>query len=413
MFWFWFMYVLNLLMIVFDAVWWVVAMRLTKSRPWRIGVSVFIAAQMAALYSLMCGLEWHYYTPKAVLAAVVIWHNLGLGFGFGIFVVLGTVRAGSWIVRTAARMKGVRPNRSVATPAGANPLTRREFFGACAALAPPLFTIGSTGVALAQLSRFRVRRFTLPIAALPRALDGITIAHVSDIHVGRLTCGRVLRRMVESTNALRADLVLMTGDLIHYDLADLAEGIDLMKAMGGRYGQWMIEGNHDLMENGTEFERRVKAAGLPLLLDESAVANVRGHPVQCFGLRWFGDVHQPRERSLTITSPSAKDRVTAFQVREVLKRRQPDAFPILLAHHPHAFDAAVKADLPLTLAGHTHGGQWMLDRQHGLGPALFRYWSGLYTRGRSQMIVSNGVGNVLPLRINAPAEIVHLTLRCA
>jgi hypothetical protein len=44
---------------------------------------------------------------------------------------------------------------------------------------------------------------------------------------------------------------------------------------------------------------------------------------------------------------------------------------------------------------------------------MFRYWSGLYTRGRSQLVVSNGVGNWLPIRINAPAEIVHLTLRRA
>ena len=100
-------------------------------------------------------------------------------------------------------------------------------------------------------------------------------------------------------------------------------------------------------------------------------------------------------------------------MRAVLKQRHPDAFPILLAHHPHVFDAAVKADLPLTLSGHTHGGQCMFDSQHGVGSVLFRYWSGLYARGRSQMIISNGVGNWLPIRINAPAEIVHLTLRCA
>jgi hypothetical protein len=106
-----------------------------------------------------------------------------------------------------------------------------------------------------------------------------------------------------------------------------------------------------------------------------------------------------------------RDRITAGWVRELMQQRQPDAFPILLAHHPHAFDAAVEADLPLTLSGHTHGGQLMLDSKHGFGPAMFRYWSGLYARERSQMIVSNGVGNWFPIRINAPAEIVHLTLR--
>ncbi len=139
------------------------------------------------------------------------------------------------------------------------------------------------------------------------------------------------------------------------------------------------------------------------MFDESAVANVRGYPVQLLGLSWIGTgTGNNRQR----------DQTTALQMHQLMKQRETDAFPILLAHHPHAFDAAVKANLPLTLAGHTHGGYAMLDSQHGLGPALFRYWSGLYTQGRSQMIVSNGVGNMFPIRINAPAELVHITLRC-
>jgi hypothetical protein len=81
-----------------------------------------------------------------------------------------------------------------------------------------------------------------------------------------------------------------------------------------------------------------------------------------------------------------------------------------LAHHPHAFDAAAAAGVPLTLSGHTHGGQLMLNEQLGFGPAMFRYWSGWYRKGVSQLVVSNGVGNWFPLRVNAPAEIIHLTL---
>jgi uncharacterized protein len=108
-----------------------------------------------------------------------------------------------------------------------------------------------------------------------------------------------------------------------------------------------------------------------------------------------------------------QDAAIAGAVADVLRHRDPDAFPILLAHHPHAFDPAIKAGLPLTLSGHTHGGLVMLDQHEGVGPILFRYWSGLYTRGSSQLVVSNGVGNWFPLRVQAPAEIVHLTLRCA
>ena len=109
----------------------------------------------------------------------------------------------------------------------------------------------------------------------------------------------------------------------------------------------------------------------------------------------------------------SRDRVTGAWLGELLKARQPDAFPILLAHHPHAFDAAAEAGLPLTLSGHTHGGQLMLDSHRGFGSAIFRYWSGLYQKNASQMIVSNGVGNWFPIRVNAPAEIIHITLRRA
>ena len=95
--------------------------------------------------------------------------------------------------------------------------------------------------------------------------------------------------------------------------------------------------------------------------------------------------------------------------------RRSDAFQILLAHHPHAFDPAAAVGIPLTLAGHTHGGQIMLTDQLGAGPAMYRYWSGLYHKQAAHrdaaLVVSNGVGNWFPLRINAPAEIVHITLR--
>jgi predicted MPP superfamily phosphohydrolase len=409
-FWFWFHAILNLLTLAMDATWWVVAMRLTKKRLWRVLITIFLAGQMAALLSLLCDLDWRPYAPQAVQVAVVTWHYLALGLALVVLLPLGILRAGAWMVRAIrARNRPTEAPQHLAMAAAAaeNSSTRRQFLGACAALAPPLFSFGLTGLAAAQLHRLRVRRFTLALPALPRALDGITIAHLSDIHLGGLTSARILREMVNTTNALRADLVVMTGDLINFELTDLSEGIALLKSMESRYGLWLIEGNHDLFDNGGEFERRVKAAGLSLLLDESAVAHVRGYPVQLFGLSWTG---------AEVANEEPRDQVTDFQLRDMLKKRQPDAFPILLAHHPHTFDAAVKADLPLTLAGHTHGGFWMLDSRHGIGPAMFRYWSGLYTRGRSQLVVSNGIGNwsqLPPLRINAPAEIIHLTLRCA
>jgi predicted MPP superfamily phosphohydrolase len=260
-----------------------------------------------------------------------------------------------------------------------------------------MLNLSLAAIAMRQLDHFRVRRFILPIAGLPRDLHGLTIAQVSDMHVGRFTSGRVLREVVRVVNEFRADLVLLTGDLINDALADLDHGLELVGSMEGRSGVYLIEGNHDLIENGAEFERRVKQSGIPFLLDESTVVTVRGAPVQLLGLRWT----RVREN---------RDAAIAASVHRLITQRQPESFPILLAHHPHAFDAAAEALLPLTLSGHTHGGQLMLNDQSGFGPALFRYWSGLYTRGTSNLIVSNGVGNWFPLRVRAPAELVHLKL---
>jgi hypothetical protein len=384
-------------MLAMDAAWWMAVRRLTTNKLWRAVAAVFLGGQAVVFLLMYIGSRLEIdplrHPPKPLLVAVIVWHF----FGVAVSLPIVLVRICAWFVRGIGNAVGARRERLPSAKA----LTRREFIGAAAALAPPLFTIGLTGFALAQLNTFRVRRFTLSIPALPRALDGMTIAQVADIHVGRLTCGRVLRDMVNTTNNLRADLVLLTGDLINYELSDLSEGIALVKAMEGRFGQWMVEGNHDLFENAAEFDRRIKAAGIPLLLNESAVTHVRGYPVQLLGLRWMlGDTRHG-------------DYLAQFWIRKLMKERQPDAFPILLAHHPHAFDAAATAGLPLTLSGHTHGGQLMFDSKLGVGPIFFRYWSGLYQRGASQLVVSNGVGNVFPVRVNAPAEILHLTLRSA
>jgi len=266
----------------------------------------------------------------------------------------------------------------------------------CAAAAglPPLVTAGLVGIALPQLNDFRVAERDVPVGNLPPELEGLTIAHVSDVHIGKYTKGHVLDDIVAKVNAMSADLVMFSGDLIDFSMKDLPRGIEMIKAMRGRYGLFMCEGNHDLFEDRPGFERQVKDAGVALLLDESASLSIRGTPVQILGLRWGGGGAFIDE-----------------DLDAVMRQRRPDAFPILLAHHPHAFDAAAERGIPLTLAGHTHGGQLMLTRHAGAGPMLFRYWSGLYRKNSgASLVVSNGVGNWFPLRVGAPAEIVKLKL---
>jgi hypothetical protein len=268
-----------------------------------------------------------------------------------------------------------------------------------------LIAAGTAAYALGQLRELRVRRIDVPIRNLPPALDGLTIAQVSDTHIGKFTRAGVLNHVIETTNQLRADLVVFTGDLIDLSLEDFPAGVDLIHRLDPHEGMVMIEGNHDLIEDPHEFESRAKSAGLPILLDDATTIRVRGVPIQFLGIRWGKPEDGPRRIS--------SNAVIRQSVTQVLSRRDPGAFPILLAHHPHAFDPAIDAGIPLTLSGHTHGGQLMLNERLGAGPIMFRYWSGLYQHGDSSLVVSNGAGNWFPLRINAPAEITHLTLHVA
>ena len=114
MFWFWFYVVIIPLMIVLDAVWWVAAMRLTKGSRWRILVSIFMAAQTAALVLIIVG-SWRHVdllgqAPKAVLVSAIIWHF----FGVGVLLPVGIVCVCAGVVRGMARLAGVRRDRPVA-----------------------------------------------------------------------------------------------------------------------------------------------------------------------------------------------------------------------------------------------------------------------------------------------------------
>ena len=245
---------------------------------------------------------------------------------------------------------------------------------------------------------------TLEIPSLPPALKGFTIAHLSDLHVGKLTRGKVLDDLVAATNRLDADVVLLTGDLINFALEDLPRGLEILRQMKARHGVFSCEGNHDLIQDKSEFEAAAKASGLAFLLDDAATFSVRGQIVQVLGLRWGEGMGSAGESA----GPARGDALD-----RLLAQGEPGAFTILLAHHPHVFDTAARAGIPLTLAGHTHGGQLMLTPAIGFGPWLYRYWSGLYRQGASQLVVSNGAGNWFPLRLGAPAEIIHLTLEPA
>jgi len=416
----WFILSIIATMFVGDALWWYACDRwlrpLRWAWLWRSLLGLFMLGQIGLLawviLGRVVGADSFGQTPGLLLTITYLWHLLILPLCV-VGLIAGTAgvgarRAGRWLrSRLEAGPSTAPSSRPVAEPlrggsgsavGAATGPSRRQFLGAAMAAAPPIMLATGVSASIMQAGDFRLRRIEVEIPDLPMTLDGTRVAHVSDLHVGRFTEGPTLERLVEATSALDADLVLLPGDLINNSLADLPAALDAIRAMRSRHGAYLCLGNHDLIDNGSEFVARTRDA-LPLLIDESKVVQVRGEPVQLLGLSWHRG-----------------EQAMADAVRKLAGQVHPWAFPILLAHHPHAFDAAAEAGIPLTLSGHTHGGQLMLPGGIGFGPLMYRYWSGLYRRPANRgaaLVVSNGAGNWLPIRTNAPAEIIELVLRRA
>ena len=391
-----------------DCVVWAAAWRTLSRRPlpWRwsaVALHLFFAAMAGGMALLLVSHSRGRYVDDAIpgllAAAIFIWHLIVLPLALA-----GVVVAVIW--KAVMLLIGLFRKPRESAPPPHEGLTRREFLARACALAPPSLTLLLSVVAEAQLRGFRIRRITVPLAALPPALDGMTIVNIADTHTGRFTHGAILDHIAAAANDLQPDLVFFAGDLINDSLAWLDQGIAMLKKI--RAPLFVCEGNHDLFEAPSEFRRRVKASGINLLVNEAARASVRGVPIQILGMQWGIDSKE--------IARNRKSELAACAVG-VMKLRDPALFPILLAHHPHAWDYV--SGIPLTISGHTHGGQIMLTNGIGFGPEIFRYWSGLYTQKVGQpaqgeaLVVSNGTGNWFPLRVNAPAEIVHITLRRA
>jgi predicted MPP superfamily phosphohydrolase len=232
----------------------------------------------------------------------------------------------------------------------------------------------------------------LDVPRLPAELEGLSIVHLSDLHfTGRI--GRpFFEEMARMSNALQPDLVAITGDLV--DKGRCIDWIpDTLGRLKARYGVYCIFGNHDLRVDWQRMLRVLDDCGIVYVGGRWQTVEVRGQPLLLAGneLPWFKPAADPR------TFPP----------------RSEVPFRIMLAHSPDQLSWARQGDGDLMLAGHTHGGQIRLPF---IGPILspsfkgVQYASGLFYIPPVILNVSRGLSGEVPLRMNCPPEIIHLTL---
>ena len=226
--------------------------------------------------------------------------------------------------------------------------------------------------------------------------DGFSIVQLTDLHIGRTLKRDFLQRVVERTNALRPDMVVITGDLV--DLPAQAVRQDLQPLKSLEAPGYFVTGNHEYFHDVESILREVRALGIrPLANEAIQFGNDEGR-INLVGLN---DLTGGR---FGIRPPDAE---TAY------RRVEPSQPTIVLAHQPKAVSLVEGRRCDLMLSGHTHGGQIfpfgalvMLDQP---------YLAGLHEHGPDRwLFVSRGTGYWgPPLRVLAPSEISRIVIEAA
>lgn len=242
-----------------------------------------------------------------------------------------------------------------------------------------------------------VAHHRIAIADWPSGAPPLRIVQLSDIHAaGPDMPPSRIAEIVKQVNALRPDMVVITGDFIsdrwlstrHYGST---ESVAPLAALRAPLGVYVVLGNHDHWRGDDPIAPALRKAGITLLFNRVAEAG----PILIAGLddSWAG--------------------MPDLQSVEAERRRAPRRPAILLTHNPDVFPM-IPADYDLVLAGHTHGGQIRLPLIGPLSTASAygsRFVHGLIEEQSRRMIVSAGLGtSILPFRLGVPPEIVLITL---
>src|SRR5438445_576711 len=410
---------------------WRFAHRIKSAIPRRIargliisGFGMVAAALLAAFFSGRRDMVWRF---SGMMGVIGLWVTTA----FLSWVVISLVSGMRLIGRRARRLfarVSLAAGSSGQSPLSALPddvrLDRRRFVQAATALAGAIpFGAGAYGFLIGRHD-YRVQQIDLPISGLPRELDGLRIAQISDIHIGSYMSAAEVRRAVGLANDLEPDLSVVTGDFITGRNDPLETCISELARLKAPLGVWGCNGNHEIYADAQENAAELFAEhGMKLLRQENAEISWRGGRFNLIGV----DYQLAR-------SFRGRRTIMLADTGSLVRRDMPN---ILLSHNPNSFPRSAELGIELMLTGHTHGGQVRVEiLDHRFSPARFLtpYEAGLYKRPLGSasepndkeawnaapsapaalVYVNRGLGTIgAPVRLGVPPEISLLTLRCA
>jgi predicted MPP superfamily phosphohydrolase len=236
----------------------------------------------------------------------------------------------------------------------------------------------------------------IPVAHLPQALHGFSIVQISDVHVGPTIKRGFVEAIVARVNALKADVIAVTGDLVDGSVQQLAPHTAPMAKLSARHGAYFVTGNHEYYSGERAWTHEITRLGMTVLKNRHVVLAHDGASLVLAGVTDYGAHHfDPAQRS----DPSAALRGAPAGA----------GAKVLLAHQPSSAQAAADAGFDVQLSGHTHGGQfwpWNLFVRY-----FQPFTSGLHRLRNLWVYVSRGTGYWgPPNRFGVPSEITRIRL---
>ena len=241
-----------------------------------------------------------------------------------------------------------------------------------------------------------VKDVSIPVPGLDPALEGFTIVQITDLHIGPTIKGGYVGRIVAAVNALKPDLIAVTGDLVDGSVPHLLQDVRPLDGLSARHGAYFVTGNHEYYSGADPWIAEFRKLGLDVLMNEHRVVEHDGARAIVAGVTdynggHFGPLHASDPAKAIAGAP------------------EDVPFRLLLAHQPRSAAAASAAGFTLQLSGHTHGGQFFpwnffVRLQQPLVHGLARL-------GDLWVYTSRGTGYWgPPLRLGSPSEITRLRL---
>jgi uncharacterized protein len=236
---------------------------------------------------------------------------------------------------------------------------------------------------------------TVNIQGLPKDLNNIKIAHLSDLHVKEKIS--VHEEIINKLAEIKPDIIVLTGDFVE-EPEKIEICIKFVKQLKAKYGVWAVMGNWDYwMGSPNDLKKRLKEVGVNILINENRRIEIGNN------FLYLAGVDDPFTK---------RDNLNLALKGIPLNSKQ--TFTILLAHSPNIFKLAKQHNISLTLAGHTHGGQVrlpLIGPLYSLTPTMGKYSMGLFKENNYQMYVNPGIGvSKIPFRLFCPPELTIIQL---